>query len=77
MLQQGWKIADEFKLQGNNSLGDSYSSPNEEREIPFKANHLKDMGYDVSYSGERTRLKNILLIPAEFRMELYLIQTFL
>lgn len=59
MLQQGWKIVDEFKLPGNNNLGASYSSPNEEREIPFKANHLKDMGYDVSYSGERTRLKNV------------------
>lgn len=39
MLQQGWKIVDEFKLPGNNNLGASYSSPNEEREIPFKAKY--------------------------------------
>ncbi|WP_426476685.1 hypothetical protein ACP3T3_15300 [Chryseobacterium sp. CBSDS_008] len=59
MLEKGWKIVDEFKLPGNNNLGGNYNSPNEEREIPFKANHLKDMGYDISYSGEKTRLKNV------------------
>jgi len=58
MLQKGWKIGDEFKLPGNNSLKVN-GSANEEREIPFRANHLKDMGYDVSFSGEKTRLKNI------------------
>lgn len=58
MLQKGWKIVDEFKLPDNNSLGVN-SLTNEEREIPFKPNHLKDMGYDISYSGERTRLKNV------------------
>lgn len=40
MLQKGWKIVDEFKLSGNNSLRANYSSPNEEREIPFKSTHL-------------------------------------
>ncbi|KAB1231919.1 hypothetical protein [Chryseobacterium viscerum] len=58
MLQKGWKIVDEFKLPDNNSLGVNRLA-NEEREIPFKPNHLKDMGYDINYSGERTRLKNV------------------
>jgi hypothetical protein len=58
MLQKGWKIVDEFKLPDNNSLGVN-SLANEEREIPFKPNHLKDIGYDINYSGERTRLKNV------------------
>ncbi|WP_454047960.1 hypothetical protein [Chryseobacterium sp. Marseille-Q8038] len=59
MLQKGWKVVDEFKLPGNNNLGVNYTSTHEERELPFKPNHLKDMGYDVSFSGERTRLKNV------------------
>ncbi|MDR4891566.1 MULTISPECIES: hypothetical protein [unclassified Chryseobacterium] len=59
MLQKGWKVVDEFKLPGNNNQGINYTSTHEEREIPFKPNHLKDMGYDVSFSGERTRLKNV------------------
>ena len=58
MLQKGWKIVDQFQLSDYNRLGVN-SSTNEEREIPFKANHLKDMGYDVSFSGEKTRLKNV------------------
>ncbi|CAI8845371.1 hypothetical protein [Chryseobacterium sp. IT-36CA2] len=58
MLQKGWKIVDEFTLSDNNNLSVK-SSTNEEREIPFKPNHLKDIGYDISYSGERTRLKNV------------------
>ncbi|PWN65564.1 hypothetical protein [Chryseobacterium viscerum] len=58
MLQKGWKIGDEFKLLDNNSLVVNRLD-NEEHEIPFKPNHLKDMGYDINYSGERTRLKNV------------------
>ncbi|HAO28843.1 MAG TPA: hypothetical protein DCQ68_16635 [Chryseobacterium indologenes] len=57
MLQKGWKIVDEFKLP--ESPGTSLSISDGSKEISFKANHLKDMGYDVNFSGERTRLKNI------------------
>ncbi|WP_027372020.1 MULTISPECIES: hypothetical protein [Chryseobacterium] len=57
MLQKGWKIVDEFKLP--ESPGTSRSISDGSKEISFKANHLKDMGYDVNFSGERTRLKNI------------------
>jgi len=61
MLQKGWKIVDEFKVAGtSNGISSNYRSANEEeREIPFKSSHLKDMGYDISFSGERIRLKNV------------------
>ncbi|WBV55348.1 hypothetical protein PFY10_14040 [Chryseobacterium daecheongense] len=57
MLQKGWKIVDEFKLPGNTNVIRGISD--EKSKIPFKANHLKDMGYDINFSGEKTRLKNI------------------
>lgn len=59
MLQKGWKIVNEFTLPDQNSQSLNYRLAKEEREIPFKANHLKDMGYDINFSGEKTRLKNI------------------
>lgn len=57
MLQKGWKIVDEFKLPAGLKVNNSI--PDEGQKISFKAKHLKDMGYDVNFSGEKTRLKNI------------------
>lgn len=56
MLRRGWKIVNEFKLSPSTLKEDNKVSKNEE--IPFTANHLTNLGYNIDNPTERQNLKN-------------------